>query len=135
MNNTTKFEAGSTYEHGWINDADSLTQWVIVRRTASTVWAREAGSTGNGAAFRVKINADGYGSSCLRLSFCYPPPDRIREGVRRLAAVLEAEMGLRKTFGATGPLPGLGGHGPAAPDSAPGPAGRSGYDAPGSDVS
>ena len=59
MNNTTKFEAGSTYEHGWINDADSSTQWVIVRRTASTVWAREAGSTGNGAAFRVKINADG----------------------------------------------------------------------------
>jgi hypothetical protein len=79
--------------------------------------------------------ADGYGSSCLRLSFCYPPPDRIREGVRRLAAVLEAEMELRETFGATGPVPGLGGHGPAALDSGPGLAGRSGYDAPGSDVS
>lgn len=57
--NTTKFQTGSTYEHGWINDADSSTQWVIVRRTASTVWARQPNSTGNGAAFRVKVNADG----------------------------------------------------------------------------
>ncbi len=43
--------------------------------------------------------ADGYGSSSMRLSFCYPTPERIREGVRRLAGVLEAEMELRATFG------------------------------------
>ena len=29
--------------------------------------------------------ADGFGSSSMRLSFCYPTPERIREGVRRLA--------------------------------------------------
>lgn len=51
--------------------------------------------------------ADGFGSSSMRLSFCYPTPDRIREGVRRLAGVVEAEMELRQTFGATGPIAGL----------------------------
>ncbi len=40
-------------------------------------------------------------SSSMRLSFCYPTPERIREGVRRLAGVLEEEMELRATFGAT----------------------------------
>lgn len=43
--------------------------------------------------------ADGYGSQCLRLSYCFPPPERIREGVRRLAAVVEQELELRETFG------------------------------------
>src|SRR5215217_6674692 len=46
--------------------------------------------------------ADGFGSSSMRLSFCYPTPERIHEGVRRLAGVLESEMELRATFGATG---------------------------------
>ena len=45
--------------------------------------------------------ADGFGAQCMRLSYCYPTPERIREGVRRLAGVLEAELELRQTFGAT----------------------------------
>jgi 2-aminoadipate transaminase len=52
--------------------------------------------------------ADGFGSGAMRLSFCYPTPERIREGVRRLAGVLEAEMELRATFGANAPARGLG---------------------------
>ena len=48
--------------------------------------------------------ADGSGRQHLRLSYCYPEPDRIREGVRRLATVLDEEVELRATFGATGPL-------------------------------
>ncbi|MBW3641268.1 MAG: PLP-dependent aminotransferase family protein, partial [Actinobacteria bacterium] len=48
--------------------------------------------------------ADGTGRQHLRLSYCYPEPDRIREGVRRLATVLDEEVELRATFGATGPL-------------------------------
>ena len=44
--------------------------------------------------------ADGFGSGALRLSYCYPSPERIREGVRRLAGILEAELELRRTFGA-----------------------------------
>ncbi|WP_238992801.1 PLP-dependent aminotransferase family protein [Jiangella aurantiaca] len=44
--------------------------------------------------------ADGFGSRSMRLSYCYPTPERIREGVRRLAQVIEQEMELRATFGA-----------------------------------
>ena len=36
----------------------------------------------------------------MRLSFCYPTPEQIHEGVRRLAAVIAAELELRDTFGA-----------------------------------
>ena len=36
--------------------------------------------------------ADDGGSSQLRLSFCFPPPDRIREGIRRLADVIADEI-------------------------------------------
>jgi 2-aminoadipate transaminase len=53
--------------------------------------------------------ADGFGSSAMRLSYCYPTPERIREGVRRLAGVVEAELELLDTFGDTGELrPGAG---------------------------
>lgn len=43
--------------------------------------------------------ADGLGSRNMRLSFCYPPPDRIREGVRRLADVIAGELEIHTTFG------------------------------------
>ena len=43
--------------------------------------------------------ADGQGRQNMRLSYCYPEPERIREGVRRLAAVIEAELELAETFG------------------------------------
>jgi 2-aminoadipate transaminase len=46
--------------------------------------------------------ADEQGRNHLRLSYCYPTPERIREGVRRLAGVLEEEVDLRATFGSTG---------------------------------
>ncbi|MHB8341584.1 MAG: aminotransferase-like domain-containing protein [Mycobacteriales bacterium] len=42
--------------------------------------------------------ADGSGAAHLRLSYCYPEPDRIREGIRRLAAVVEEELELQNTF-------------------------------------
>ncbi|QVQ54643.1 PLP-dependent aminotransferase family protein [Spiractinospora alimapuensis] len=35
----------------------------------------------------------------MRLSFCYPTPEQIREGVRRLSGVIEREIALRDTFG------------------------------------
>jgi len=48
---------------------------------------------------------DGSGSDYMRLSFCYPTPERIREGVRRLAEVVTAEMETVKIFGPRGPRP------------------------------
>jgi 2-aminoadipate transaminase len=61
--------------------------------------------------------ADGFGSSSMRLSYCYPTPERIREGVRRLAGVIEAELELLATFGGTTAL-----------------ASGAGLDSPGTDV-
>lgn len=46
--------------------------------------------------------ADGQGSANLRLSYCYPDADRIREGVRRLASVVEAELEIAEMFGTSG---------------------------------
>ncbi len=43
--------------------------------------------------------ADGFGTRAMRLSYCFPTPDRIREGVRRLAGVVEQELDLVRTFG------------------------------------
>ena len=39
--------------------------------------------------------ADGLGSWSMRLSYCYPTPERIREGVKSLGAVIANEMALR----------------------------------------
>jgi hypothetical protein len=45
------------------------------------------------------------GRRSLRLSYCFPDPDRIREGVRRLAGVVEEELDLVQTFGSAVPDP------------------------------
>ena len=50
--------------------------------------------------------ADGFGSQCMRLSYCHPTPARITEGVGRLAAVIHEELELRETFGPLTPGPG-----------------------------
>ncbi|MDO9486109.1 MAG: PLP-dependent aminotransferase family protein [Actinomycetota bacterium] len=42
---------------------------------------------------------NGSGHENMRLSYCYPEPDRIREGVRRLAGVIEGELEIAATFG------------------------------------
>ncbi|MEV0950193.1 PLP-dependent aminotransferase family protein [Promicromonospora sp. NPDC050249] len=45
---------------------------------------------------------DGSGSDHMRLSFCFPTPERIREGVRRLAGVVNGEAELVQIFGTAG---------------------------------
>ncbi|MBB5871005.1 DNA-binding transcriptional MocR family regulator [Allocatelliglobosispora scoriae] len=59
--------------------------------------------------------ADGTGQRHLRLNFSFPPPERIREGVRRLAGVVEEELAMRAVFG-------------------PAPAPTGGFSSPGADV-
>jgi DNA-binding transcriptional MocR family regulator len=49
----------------------------------------------------VGFYADGQGGRDMRLSYCFPEPERIREGVRRLAGVVEQELELLETFGPT----------------------------------
>jgi DNA-binding transcriptional MocR family regulator len=59
---------------------------------------------------------DGQGRHNMRLSYCYPEPDRIREGVRRLAAVIESEIELVDTFGTSHALNTTPGSAAPAPD-------------------
>ncbi|GLY67531.1 GntR family transcriptional regulator [Amycolatopsis taiwanensis] len=84
----------------WTNPDGGFYVWVTVPEGVDTkamlpraVTARVAYASGTG------FYADGFGSRQMRLSYCYPTPERIKEGVRRLAAVLEAEMDLVRTFG------------------------------------
>jgi DNA-binding transcriptional MocR family regulator len=49
--------------------------------------------------------ADGTGAAHLRLNFSFSAPDRIREGIRRLAGVVEQELDLRAVFGTLPAVP------------------------------
>ena len=42
--------------------------------------------------------ADGRGQRNIRLSFCYPTPERIKVGVERLAGVMREELEIAETF-------------------------------------
>jgi DNA-binding transcriptional MocR family regulator len=48
--------------------------------------------------------ADGNGRHNIRLSFCYPTPEQIKVGIRRLANVIGGELDLLETFAGTGEL-------------------------------
>lgn len=85
----------------WTRPTGGFYVWVTLPRgldskqmLARAVHARVAYVPGTG------FYADGQGGRHLRLSYCYPEPARIREGVRRLAGVLEEEAELRSVFGA-----------------------------------
>jgi 2-aminoadipate transaminase len=97
----------------WTVPAGGFFVWMTVPEGVDTkamlpraVTARVAYVSGTG------FYADGFGSRQMRLSFCYPTPERITEGVRRLAAVLAAELELANTFG---PISGRAGRGPQVP--------------------
>jgi 2-aminoadipate transaminase len=84
----------------WTKPDGGFYVWVTLPEGVDTkamlpraVTARVAYASGTG------FYADGFGSRQMRLSYCYPTPERIREGVRRLAGVLESEMDLVRTFG------------------------------------
>jgi DNA-binding transcriptional MocR family regulator len=64
--------------------------------------------------------ADGTGTSNMRLNFSYASPERLREGVRRLAGVMEQELEMHAVFGPASSQHLHRRRGPAAAD-APGP--------------
>jgi DNA-binding transcriptional MocR family regulator len=92
----THLPAGSTWNipdggfYVWLTVPEGVDTKAMLPRAVS---ARVAYASGTG------FYADGFGSRQLRLSYCYPPPERITEGVRRLAGVLEAELDVVRTFG------------------------------------
>ncbi len=84
--------AGGFYS--WLTLPEQLDATAMLPRAVSALVAYVPG-TG--------FFSDGQGHRHLRLSYCYPEPDRIREGVRRLAGVMEQELEIGQTFGtATG---------------------------------
>jgi len=101
--------AGGFYS--WVTLPDGLDATAMLPRAVAELVAYVPGT-----GFYV----DGQGVSNMRLSYCYPEPDRIREGVRRLSSVVESELEIARTFGtASVPSPGS----PTAPgeSSTPGP--------------
>lgn len=77
----------------WVTLPEGLDAQAMLPRAITNLVAYVSGTA---------FYADGQGRNHMRLSFCYPTPERIREGVRRLAGVVRAEMELIEMFGATG---------------------------------
>ncbi|MBO0876606.1 MAG: PLP-dependent aminotransferase family protein, partial [Pseudonocardia sp.] len=88
--------AGSRWTHPdggffvWVTTPEGVDTKAMLPRAVNAQVAYVSGTA---------FYADGLGSRQLRLSFCYPAPERITEGVRRLAAVLDAELDVLRTFG------------------------------------
>lgn len=79
----------------WVNLPEGLDSQAMLPRA---ITARVAYTPG------TAFYADGLGSRNMRLSFCFPTPERIYEGTRRLGEVLAQELELHHTFG-LGPTP------------------------------
>lgn len=73
----------------WATLPDDLDSKAMVPRAIA---ARVAYVPGTG------FYADGSGQQHMRLNFSYPTPERIREGIRRLAGVIEQETATRAVF-------------------------------------
>lgn len=76
--------------YSWVTLPDGLDSRAMLPRAVNAMVAYVPGT-----GFYV----DGQGRQSLRLSYCYPTPERIKEGVRRLAGVVEQELQLIETFG------------------------------------
>jgi 2-aminoadipate transaminase len=72
--------------YSWVTLPEGIDSTVMLARALDALVAYVPG-TG--------FYADEQGRSELRLSYCYPEPDRVREGVRRLAGVLNNEIAFR----------------------------------------
>ena len=87
---------GTTWTHPnggffvWVTLPEGLDSQAMLPRAIS---ARVAYTTG------TAFYADGLGSRNMRLSFCFPTPERIIEGTRRLGEVLAQELEMHHTFG------------------------------------
>jgi DNA-binding transcriptional MocR family regulator len=79
----------------WLSLPENLDSKAMLPRAVTELVAYTPGTA---------FYADGQGADRIRLSFCYPAPDFIREGIRRLTKVINGEVELLDTFSGTGPL-------------------------------
>jgi len=80
----------------WLTLPDNLDSKAMLPRAVKELVAYTPGTA---------FFANGDGRSNIRLSFCYPTPEFIREGIRRLSIVVNGELELLSTFSQTAPLP------------------------------
>lgn len=83
--------AGGFYT--WVKLPDGLNSQAMLPRAVTNLVAYVPGTA---------FYADGDGHQHLRLSYCFPTPERIQEGVRRLANVVRHEAELVSMFGTSG---------------------------------
>lgn len=74
----------------WVKVPDGIDAKAMLPRATTNLVAYVSGTA---------FYADGQGSDHMRLSFCYPTPERIEEGVRRLSTVIESELETVEMFG------------------------------------
>jgi len=79
----------------WLTLPDNLDSKSMLPRAVKELVAYTPGTA---------FYADGGGRNNIRLAFCYPTPDFIREGIRRLSTVINGELELLSTFSQTAPL-------------------------------
>ncbi|MHB1171275.1 MAG: aminotransferase-like domain-containing protein [Lacisediminihabitans sp.] len=79
----------------WLTLPDHLDSKAMLPRAVKELVAYTPGTA---------FYSDGSGRTNIRLSFCYPTPDFIHEGIRRLATVINGELELLNTFAQTEPL-------------------------------
>jgi len=79
----------------WLTLPDELDSKAMLPRAVTELVAYTPGTA---------FFANGDGRQNIRLSFCYPTPEAIRVGVRRLATVVNGELDLLDTFAGTGSL-------------------------------
>ncbi len=73
----------------WVKLPDGLNAKAMLPRAVAGLVAYTPGTA---------FYADDQGADFMRLSFCYPPEDEIREGVRRIATVVDRERELQHMF-------------------------------------
>ncbi|MEY4101942.1 MAG: hypothetical protein RIR88_76 [Actinomycetota bacterium] len=79
----------------WVDLPANLDSKAMLPRAVSELVAYTPGTAFYG---------DGSGRRNMRLSFCYPTPDQIKVGIRRLATVINGELDLLADFAGTGSL-------------------------------
>jgi 2-aminoadipate transaminase len=79
----------------WLTLPDNLDSKSMLPRAVKELVAYTPGTA---------FYADGNGRNKIRLAFCYPKPDFIREGIRRLSTVINGELELLNTFSQNAPL-------------------------------
>ncbi len=93
---TEHMPAGTTWTHPtggffvWVTLPEGLDSQAMLPRAVTARVAYVPGTA---------FFADGMGSRNMRVSYCFPTPERIIEGTRRLGEVLHEELEMHQTFG------------------------------------